>query len=120
MAVSCEKQKIERKNSHKIKISIFSISILTIGGIGSLILGSFIIKNGIEKNGLLFLGIPILLLGIYCFYWIMNFDVLEITKSKFIIKSPFGKIKNIIPLNELKSYNEIKRKMLKMLENQVI
>lgn len=40
----------------------------------------------------------------------MNFDVLEITKSEFIIKSPFGKIKNIIPLNELKSYNEIKKK----------
>tara|TARA_X000000950_G_C13622346_1_gene539911 strand:- start:63 stop:728 length:666 start_codon:yes stop_codon:yes gene_type:complete len=100
---------LEEKLVIKSKISIFSISILTIGGIGSLILGSFIIKNGIEKNGLLFLGIPILLLGIYCFYWLLNFDVLEITKSNFIIKSPFGKIKNIIPLNELKSYNEIKK-----------
>ena len=65
-------RKLKEKLVIKSKISIFSISILTIGGIGSLILGSFIIKNGIEKNGLLFLGIPILLLGIYCFYWIMT------------------------------------------------
>ncbi|MFK8059977.1 MAG: hypothetical protein AB8B78_07795 [Polaribacter sp.] len=93
----------------KSKISIFSISILLIGGIGAFVLGSFIIKNGIEKNGLLFLGIPILLLGIYCFYWLLNFDVLEITKIKIIIKSPLGKVKNIILLNELKSYNEIKK-----------
>ncbi|SDY12662.1 hypothetical protein SAMN05444411_1322 [Lutibacter oricola] len=107
MAVS--KNELNEKIKIKSKIKASSLSILLIGGIGALVLGIVLAQKGIEKNSLLFIGIPFIALGIYSLYWLVNFDIIEITRTEFIIKSVFGNIKKIIPLKSIKSFNEIKK-----------
>ena len=88
---------------------ISSILLLTIGGITTIVLGIKSILIGIEKPSLLIIGIPLLAFGLYCFYWLLNYDVLLISNGKLIFKSITGYTKKTISLNELKSYSEIEK-----------
>ena len=93
----------------KSKLNIFYYLILTVGGIGALILGVYLTIQGIENSTLFFIGIPFTALGLYSVYWIFNVDILIITDSELIKKSITGKIKESISRKNIKSFNEIEK-----------
>lgn len=100
---------------NKIRVSsemnVFSVFILIVGGVGSFILTILFINKGIygEKYDLLFFSLIFLVLGIYIGYCVFKIDILEITKSDFVIKSIFGSTKKKIPLTSLKAMKEIEK-----------
>ena len=93
----------------KSKLNIFYYLILTVGGIGALILGVYLTIQGIENSTLFFIGIPFTAPGLYSVYWIYNVDILIITDSELIKKSITGKIKESISRKNIKSFNEIEK-----------
>ena len=95
------------------KLNIFSISILSLGGIGALTLGIYQTYNGLDKPILLIIGLPFLIFGICCIYWALTIDILTVTKNELIIKAITGKTKWSITLKELTSYSEIKKENTK-------
>ena len=101
------------KNKIKIssEINVFSMFILTVIGIGAIILAVFLMEAGIyeKKNELLFISLLLLISGIYSIYCIFKVDVLEITQSDLKIKSIFGSIKKEISLTALKAMKEIEK-----------
>ena len=97
----------------KSEIKISNIIILLLGGIICTFLGIKFTISAIEKLGILFVSIPFLFFGIASIYYLINYDILEITKEKLIFKSLFGFRKKSIYLSEIKSYNEIKKQNAK-------
>ena len=97
----------------KSELKISNIIILLLGGIICTFFGIKLTISAIEKLGILFVSIPFLFVGIASIYYLINYDILEITKKKIIFKSLFGFKKKSIYLSEIKSYNEIKKQNAK-------
>ncbi|WP_298782719.1 hypothetical protein [uncultured Polaribacter sp.] len=104
---------MKQKEFIKSQIKISNILILLLGGIICTFLGIKLTISAVEKLGILFVSIPFLFMGIASIYYLINYDILEITKEKLILKSLFGFEKKSIYLSEIKSYNEIKKQNAK-------
>jgi hypothetical protein len=97
----------------KSKLNYRNISILVIGGIGTLLLSYYLTNNALSNEypqiaGII-LGLFFGLFGVICFYSIYNLDVLFLSSEKLEIKSIFGNQKKTIYLNDILSYNEIEK-----------
>lgn len=93
----------------KSSINVKGILILLIGGIAFTILGGVLIYNDRGNYVGISLGGLFLTFGIYCFYAFLNFDNLDISADKLIVKSIYGRTKKTIFLKEIIKYNEIEK-----------
>src|SRR5690606_8811060 len=93
----------------KSQLNYFSFLTILLGGIGIGFLSIYFIKKENEIGYQLFIGIILLIIGIYFIYRALITDIIELTKKELIFKSIFGRTKKTIPLSELNSFNEIRK-----------
>lgn len=97
----------------KSEIKISSIIILLLGSVFFTFFGVKLTITAMEKLEILFISIPFLLSGIVLIYYLINYNILEITENKLVIKSLIGFEKRTIKLSEILSYNEIEKENAK-------
>jgi hypothetical protein len=97
----------------KSEIKISNIVILSLGGIICTFFGVKFTISAMEKLGILFVSIPFLFGGIASIYYLLNYNILEITETKLIIRTLIGLKKKTINLSEILSYNEIEKENAK-------
>ncbi|MEP5253498.1 MAG: hypothetical protein ABJQ39_00435 [Winogradskyella arenosi] len=90
-----------------------NLIILSLGGILLTFFGIKLTILGIEKNTLLFISIPILFFGLVSIYHLLNYNILEISENKLVVKTLVGITKKSIKLSEITSYNEIEKENAK-------
>lgn len=85
------------------------IVILIIGGLITSIIGLYFILVLDDLLSQIVIGCPFFCFGVYCFYCLLSYDILDLTKSELVINSIVGKTKRRISLNKIISYTEIEK-----------
>lgn len=102
-----------KEKNLKSELKLSNIIILFLGGIIFTFFGIKFTISGMEKYEILFVSIPFLFFGIASIYHLINYNILEISENKLVVKTLIGLTKKTINLSEILSYNEIKKENAK-------
>lgn len=100
---------MNRSNPIKSVFNIKIIVLLIIGGMMTSITGLYFIIVVDDLLSKLVIGFPIIWFGVYCFYCLLSYDILHLSKSELVINSIVGKTKRRISLSKIITYTEIEK-----------